>query len=128
MCTHPPLGVTGYYINVVRHLDSSRPVYGIQSPAFCGLRDPFDRMEEMAAYYIDAMRTVQPQGPYLLAGHSSAAYIAYEMALQLEGQGEQVPLLAVIDSAAPYGPEGEIMEAFKSSDLYESVEALFVCA
>lgn len=61
-------------------------------------------------------------------GHSSGAYIAYEMALRLEQQGKQASLLVIIDNAAPYGDEPGIMEAFKSSDLYESLEALFICA
>lgn len=33
-CMYPPLGVTGYYINIVLHLHPHQPVYGVQSPAF----------------------------------------------------------------------------------------------
>ena len=127
-CFHPPIGAVGYHINITRHLNPDQPVYGIQSPAFCGVRDPFDNMEEMAAYYIEAMKLTHPEGPYLLAGHSSAAYIAYEIALQLEKNDIKVPLLIVIDGEAPTQnatPDQSIMEILKREDLYESVEAMY---
>lgn len=127
-CCHPPLGVTGYYLNIARHLHPDQPVYGVDCPAFHEVRDPFDDIVEMAAYYNDAIRAIQPHGPYLLIGHSSASYIAYEMALQLIESGNEVPLLILLDSAAPYGPLSPIMDAFKVSGdaLYESIEALFI--
>ena len=52
----------------------------------------------MAAYYIDAIRTVRPDGPYLLGGWSMGGVIAYEMARQLEERGQQVSLLALMDA------------------------------
>lgn len=127
-CLHPPLGVTGYYVNITRHLPAEQPVFGCQNPHFVGLRDPIDTMEETAAYYLDAIRTVAPEGPYLLAGHSSGAYIAYEMARQLERAGEAAPVLFCIDAMAPTGPARELMQAFQAPDLEESVQAIFLCA
>ncbi len=55
----------------------------------------------MAADYIEALRVVQPQGPYLLAGHSMGGVIAFEMSQQLQQQGQEVALLALMDSWAP---------------------------
>jgi thioesterase domain-containing protein len=55
----------------------------------------------MAAYYIEALQTVQPQGPYFLGGHSFGSYVAFEMALQLLHQGQEVALLAILDTPAP---------------------------
>ena len=127
-CTHSPLGITGYYTNLIRHFDSNQPVYGIQSPAFVGVGEPFDTIEALAAHYNEAMRYVQPEGPYVLMGHSSAAFIAYEMALQLQQRGERVPLLIVIDEKAPYGAFDPFMESFLQPNLYESAETLYLCA
>lgn len=130
-CLHPPLGAIGYLINVVRHFPADQPVFGVQSPAFSNIRDPFDTMEEMASYYIQAIKSVHPQGPYLLLGHSSGAYIAYEMALQLQKAEEKVPLLVIIDQAAPLPRKTEgpsIMDMFKSDDLYDNAEIQFFTA
>ena len=55
----------------------------------------------MAAHYIEALRQVQPRGPYFLGGWSFGGLVAFEMAQQLEKSGEEVALLAVLDAAAP---------------------------
>jgi thioesterase domain-containing protein len=47
------------------------------------------------------MRKVQPQGPYLVAGFSVGGIIAFEIAQQLRRQGEEVALLALLDSLHP---------------------------
>jgi thioesterase domain-containing protein len=55
----------------------------------------------MAAKYLDALRSVFPDGSYLLGGFSSGGIVAYEMAQQLQRQREQVPLLVLLDTQAP---------------------------
>jgi thioesterase domain-containing protein len=52
----------------------------------------------MAEHYLAAIRQVQPQGPYQLAGWSFGGKIALEMARQLQKGGESVALLAIIDT------------------------------
>jgi thioesterase domain-containing protein len=66
---------------------------------FDGLPVP-PTIEAMAAAYIEAMRTIQPHGPYLLAAFCGAGLIAYEMAQQLRAPGENVDLLLLIDPMA----------------------------
>ena len=51
-CLHPPLGTTGYYINLATQLHPDQAVYGIQSPALYGIRDAFDNYQEMARILI----------------------------------------------------------------------------
>jgi thioesterase domain-containing protein len=58
-------------------------------------------VEDIAAYYIEAMQTLQPNGPYLLGGHSFGGVVAFEMAIQLQKQGHEVALVAIIDAVAP---------------------------
>ncbi|RKH31694.1 hypothetical protein D7X12_38165 [Corallococcus sicarius] len=58
-------------------------------------------MEEMAALYLEAVRSVQPQGPYLLGGWSMGGVVAYEMARRLREAGEAVDLLALVDAHVP---------------------------
>jgi thioesterase domain-containing protein len=61
-------------------------------------------MVEAAADYIAEMRQIQPHGPYLLAGFSGGGIAAYEMAQQLQAAGEEVALLAMLDTPLPVRP------------------------
>jgi thioesterase domain-containing protein len=79
----------------------NQPVYGLQALGLDGKSEPYARIEDMAACYIDAIQTVQPQGPYLLSGHSFGGQVAFEMAQQLLRQGHRVALLAILDNHAP---------------------------
>jgi len=59
----------------------------------------------MAAHYVAELRQVQPTGPYHLGGWSFGGLAVFEMACQLAGQGEEVALLAVIDTGPGLSPE-----------------------
>ena len=88
-------------------LGVDRPVYGLQTviPAGpAGENGHLPTMEELSAQYLSAVREVQAEGPWLLAGWSVGAVAAYEMARQIESSGGTVELLAMIDPFAP--PEG----------------------
>lgn len=77
---------------------SERPVYGLQARGLDGEQLPQQRVEEMAASYIEQMRSVQAHGPYTLIGFSFGGLIALEMAQQLQGTGEQIELLCLLDT------------------------------
>ena len=51
----------------------------------------------MAACYIEAMRRIQPQGPYAVVGYSYGAWIAFEVARQLVARGERISLIGIVD-------------------------------
>ena len=95
-CVHPIGGEAVSYRDLARHLDPGQPVYGLQSPD-----PPFSDLQQMAAHYNAALRTVQPQGPYRLTGWSMGGVAAYEMARQLAESGETVEVLALIDTLTP---------------------------
>src|SRR5262249_36260326 len=76
---HPGGGDVVCYLELARCLGSDQPVYGLRAPGFYGERAPYTRIEEMAAHYLEALKTVQPEGPYLLGGWSLGGTIAYEM-------------------------------------------------
>jgi thioesterase domain-containing protein/acyl carrier protein len=76
-------------------LDPDQPSLGIQAPP-----EPFRSIEEMARNYVQAIRTVQPKGPYHLIGYCFGGNVAFEMAQQIRGAGEEVAFLAVMDSGA----------------------------
>lgn len=97
-CVHAVGGNVLEYHDLARHLGPDQPFYAFQSVGLDGQQTPLKSIEEMAAHYIKEMRAMQPSGPYLLGGHSLGGMIAFEMSCQLHEQGEQVDLLALLDS------------------------------
>jgi thioesterase domain-containing protein/acyl carrier protein len=84
-----------------RRLGSDQPFYGLQARGVDGKHEPFFRIEDMAAFYIQELRAVQPEGPYFLAGFSSGGLVAFEMAQQLHQQGQKVAFLGLFDTFVP---------------------------
>jgi thioesterase domain-containing protein/acyl carrier protein len=81
-----------------RQVESDGAVYAIQAKGLDGKSEPNRSVAEMARYYVSAIRTVQPSGPYLLGGYSSGGLVALEMASQLAAQGEETALLVLLDT------------------------------
>jgi len=82
---------------LVGHLYPGIPVYGV--PYKQG--ESFESLEELAKRYVERIRSVQPTGPYRLAGYSFGGVLAYEIAWQLKRMNETVQFLGLIDSNAP---------------------------
>lgn len=100
-CVHPAGGTVFCYLDFAKHLRSGSPVYGIQAQGLDGLQPPHDTLEAMATHYVQAMKAVQPQGPYQVCGWSSGGVLAFELACQLEAAGDEVSLLALFDAGIP---------------------------
>ncbi|MDY7008074.1 MAG: amino acid adenylation domain-containing protein [Cyanobacteriota bacterium] len=104
---HPPFfcmpgsgGNVVYFHQLARYFGNDRPFYALQPPSLDGVSEPFGSVEEVAAYYIQAIQSLQPSGPYFLGGHSFGVLVAFEMAQQLQQKGETVALLALFDLPA----------------------------
>lgn len=98
------------YRELADHLDSEQPVYGVYVQEEVNLikmgrvdqQNPvFTSIPNIAARYLQAIRTIQPHGPYYLAGESFGGIVAFEMAQQLQAAGEETALVALFDSWAP---------------------------
>jgi amino acid adenylation domain-containing protein len=85
------------YHGLGQRLTGSQPSYGLQAYGLNGKDTPFHDMKSMAAYHIKAIRAVQPEGPYYLAGGSFGGYLAYEMAVQLKEAGQDIGFLCLFD-------------------------------
>jgi FkbH-like protein len=96
---HDGDGETMLYRNLALRLDPDHPVYGLQPHGQSKHPILHTRIEEMAAYHVEKMRSVQPQGPYLIGGMCAGGVIAYEIARQLQRRGETVGMVALIDAA-----------------------------
>jgi amino acid adenylation domain-containing protein len=100
-CVHPTGGNVLCYFDLAQFLGIDQQVYGLQAIGLEAGQVPYTQVEEMANFYLNALQTVQPQGPYRLAGWSFGGLVAYEMARQLQIQGWQVSLLALLDTVVP---------------------------
>jgi acyl-CoA synthetase (AMP-forming)/AMP-acid ligase II/thioesterase domain-containing protein/acyl carrier protein len=97
-CVHDGNGQVLNYRELSRFLGPEQPFYGIQSRGLDGEDEPFTRIEDMAAYYIQEIRKIQPAGPYFLGGYSFGGRVAYVMAQTLRAAGDEVALLALFDT------------------------------
>lgn len=95
---HPASGSPNCYVDLAVSIDSDQPLYGFQSPGLITGSRSATRMDEMAGMYIEAMRQIQPAGPYVIGGWSFGSFVALEMARQLEENGHEVALLVLLDT------------------------------
>jgi amino acid adenylation domain-containing protein len=105
---HPVGGTILQYRALAHRLGKERPFYALQSPALEGNPlSPEITIEALARNYLDAVRTASPKGPYLLGGWSFGGLVAAEMAQALRDAGEEVALLALLDSHAQSDPHAD---------------------
>ena len=76
-------------------------MYGLRTRGIDDGAEPYGSLEAMAGDYVDALRTVQPQGPYALGGFCLGGTVALELAQQLEAAGESVSVLVLVDPRLP---------------------------
>ncbi|MCG6574706.1 non-ribosomal peptide synthetase, partial [Pseudomonas sp. AF32] len=101
---HPLGGEVQYARDLATALDPQTPVYGLAASGLVAGEAPLSDVASMATRYLSAIRQVQPQGPYRIAGWSAGGLIAYEMARQLQAGGEALEFLGIIDASARPDP------------------------
>jgi thioesterase domain-containing protein len=101
---HCGFGQVLFYRPLAQLLGPDQPFYGFQSEGLDGRPFKHTSIEAIAKYYIEAMRGVQPHGPYFLGGYCTGGVIAFEMAQQLRAAGEEVGLLVLFDAYNPVRP------------------------
>ena len=89
------------FSSLAQALPSHLTVHGLQPRGLCGHLIPHSDIPSAARAYIKAVRESSPRGPYHLLGHSFGGWVAYEMALQLAAEGEEVPTLVLLDTTPP---------------------------
>ncbi|MFQ5853964.1 MAG: thioesterase domain-containing protein, partial [Candidatus Binatia bacterium] len=104
-CVHAHDGNVLFYRDLALCLGLDQPVYGLQAQGLDGENTFHTRLEDMAAQHIKEMRTLQPEGPYFLGGFCFGGKLAFEMAQQLDADGQKVALLALFDTYGPGYPK-----------------------
>lgn len=92
------LGGRAGFSELAKHIRTGNAVYGIQAKGVDGMEEPLDRIEDMAEFYLEALRDLQPHGPYILMGYSFGGLVALEMAQCLSKSGKKVALLVLVDA------------------------------
>ncbi|MEU7576346.1 amino acid adenylation domain-containing protein [Streptomyces sp. NPDC041068] len=96
-CVHPGGGLAWCYSALLPHIGPDHPIHGVQARGISPAGELPASVEEMAAEYVERLRAIQPAGPYHLLGWSFGGLVAHAMAVLLQEQGEEVPLLCVLD-------------------------------
>ena len=89
------------FVALSRALGDDQPLYVLEARGRDGREDPDSSVADMAAYGIETMRSVQPEGPYVLLGYSLGGLVALEMANALADQGDEVAVLGILDTVLP---------------------------
>ena len=89
------------FAELATSLDTPMPVFAIEARGVDGNGQPDHDIETHVRHYIDRIRTVQPNGPYFLLGHSYGGMVVFEMAQRLLAMQERVACLILLDTALP---------------------------
>ncbi|MGH9326855.1 MAG: alpha/beta fold hydrolase [Terriglobia bacterium] len=96
--THGLGGTALELFELSQSLRLPHPVFGLQARGLDGLNEPFNRIEDMAEFFVGQIRGEQASGPYYLIGYSLGGLVMLEVSRQLFEGGEEIGLLALIDS------------------------------
>jgi len=126
-CVHAVGGNVLEYYDLARYLGTDQPFYAFQSRGLDDAQLPHAYIEDMAAHYVKELREFQSEGPYFIGGRSLGGTIAFEMARQLKAQGQEVGMLALLDSY-PVGyvklaPRGYLSSSSKTTRFCKRIGA-----
>ncbi len=112
------------YMSLHRYLDDRLPVYGIRQRGADG-SEPLDRdFESLLDHYTKVVRTLQPEGPYRLAGSSMGGCIAYEVARRLRNEGAEISMVALLDTPGPGEVKTDSLVKDGRFDIEEYLQAM----
>jgi acetoacetyl-CoA synthetase len=104
----PGLGGRASFSQLAKQIRTGHPIYGIQARGVDGMEEPFERVEDMAEFYLGALNDLQLHGPYVLVGYSFGGLLALEMAQRLSRRKQVAQLILLGTYAHPrYFPPGE---------------------
>jgi amino acid adenylation domain-containing protein len=99
---HPIGGTIFWYFWLAKLLKKTRPIYGIQDPSIELEKPIFNSIAEIASFYIEQIKKIQPTGKYLIGGASFGTTIAIEIAYLLEKEGKEVSSIISLDGWGVY--------------------------
>ncbi|MFI6642896.1 beta-ketoacyl synthase N-terminal-like domain-containing protein [Streptomyces sp. NPDC050504] len=110
---HGALAGVESYRTIAERVD--RPFYGIQARGLLTEDAPIEGVTAMAEHYTEAIRSVQPEGPYDVGGFCLGGIVAYEVTRLLQAQGQDVATLTMVDSPDETGLAKSNANGFQSA-------------
>jgi amino acid adenylation domain-containing protein len=110
--TRPPIvmvaGIGGYAFTYAKFgslFSKDQPLFALQAVGLEGeVTNGGRTIEQVADIYLAELTRERPEGPIIVAGFSFGALAAFELAVRLERQGREVPLIISFDGFAPGYP------------------------
>ena len=93
---HPGVGEVLVFLNLAKYI-TDRPVYALRARGFNAGETFFADIPEAVSTYHSAIKKIQPQGPYAIAGYSYGSMLAFEISKVLEGNGDVVGFLGSLN-------------------------------
>ncbi|MEG3756165.1 amino acid adenylation domain-containing protein [Psychromonas arctica] len=119
ICINPGSGFSWQYTGFPKYLEGDYPIIGLQSPRPTGAVAVSENMEVAIDHYFNALKELQPEGPYHFLGYSFGGTVAVALAAKLERLGEQVAFVGLLDT---YPPEGQEWKRPTEDEAREEVE------
>jgi thioesterase domain-containing protein len=91
-----------YFYPLGEQLGRARSCYGLQARGLDGVTPPLHDLAQIAREMVGEIKQVQPEGPYLIAGHCVGGLVAFAIAQELLAAGDGIERLLVIDAPAPH--------------------------
>ena len=98
LITHGSGGNLLEFCQLLPHIRSQRAIYGLQAKGLDETEKAFEKIEDTADFFLNAVRQVQPHGPYLLIGSSLGGLVTLEMAQRLMAEREEIKLLLMLET------------------------------
>ncbi|BBB15136.1 amino acid adenylation [Candidatus Rickettsiella viridis] len=112
---HPIGGTIFWYYSLAKLLKKDRPIYAFQDPSIELEKPVFESIEEIASFYLEQIKQIQPNGKYLIGGASFGTTIAVEIAHILHQAGEEVTAIVSLDGWGVYPTTLNDVQYFKKS-------------
>ena len=98
-------GLTACFDSLLKSLDKygyRKTVYGLMDPYLTGNDEALTAaLEDWIGFYIAAMKTKQPSGPYTLVGYSQGMHWCWAIAEGLKKMGDDTEAIVVLDPNFP---------------------------
>jgi amino acid adenylation domain-containing protein len=120
-CVHPAGGLSWVYARLLRYLPADQVLYGLQARGIAREEDIPATVEDIARDYVRQIRAARPHGPYRLLGWSFGGVIAQAMAVLLQDEGQDVQLLALLDSYPTIAAEDLADDTTLMADMVRSI-------
>jgi amino acid adenylation domain-containing protein len=112
---HPIGGTVFWYYSLAKLLKKNRPIHAIQDPSIELGKPIFESIEEIASFYLEQIKKIQPTGKYFIGGASFGTTIAVEIAYILHKSGEEVTAIINLDGWGVYPTTLNDTQYFKKS-------------